>query len=182
VLARGPVGIPLEVGETVGRVGEALGADGADGAEGAPPHVTPASDLRSANEPPRPPLGCGDPREAGLYPRGPEGGTKLVETSGLLCVDTRAGALLEIMAAGDLAGAVKLRLALGPVGGLKAAGPRGGDRGLGERGASLCGSARTGDRSRGVDREDSLSLFANGECSRVIGESTFIRSLRAVGG
>jgi hypothetical protein len=160
-------------------VGEALGADGADGA---PPHVAPASDLRSANEPPRPPLGCGEPREAGLYPRGPEGGTGFVETSGLLCADTKAGPPPEILAGGDLAGAVKLRMALGPVGGLKPAGPRGGDRGFGERGTSLCGSVRTGDRSCGVDREDSLSLFSNGECSRVIGESTFIRSLRAVGG
>jgi len=61
--ARGPVGIPLDVGETVGIVGE---APGSDGVEGAPPHVGPASDLRSANEPPRPPLGCGEPREAGL--------------------------------------------------------------------------------------------------------------------
>jgi hypothetical protein len=105
-----------------------------------------------------------------------------VETSGLLWADTEAGPLPEILAGGDLAGAVKFRLALGPVGGLKPAGPRGGDRGFGERGAFLGGIVRTGDRSCGVDLDDSLSLFGNGECSRVIGESIFIRSLRAVGG
>jgi hypothetical protein len=55
-----------------------------------------------------------------------------VETSGLLCADTEAGPLPAIFAGGDLAGAVKLRVALGPVGGLKPAGPRGGDRGFGE--------------------------------------------------
>jgi len=88
-----------------------------------------------------------------------------VETSGLLCADTGAGPLVAIFAGGDLTGAVKLRVALGPVGGLKPAGPRGGDRGFGERGTSLCGRVRTGDRSCGVDREDSLSLFGNGECS-----------------
>ena len=88
-----------------------------------------------------------------------------METSGLLCAETGAVAMLEILAVGDLAGAVKLRLALGPVGGLNPAGPRGGDRGFGERGGSFCGIARIGDRSRGVEREDSLSLFGNGECS-----------------
>lgn len=62
-LARGPVGIPLEVGETEGIVGETLGAEGA---EGTPPLVNAASGRRSANEPPRPPLGCEEPREVGL--------------------------------------------------------------------------------------------------------------------
>jgi hypothetical protein len=158
-------------------VGEALGAEGA---EGAPPHVTPTSGLRSENEPPRPPLGCKDPRVGGLYPRGPAGGTMLVRISGLLCADTAAGPL-GILAGGDLAGAVKLRLALGPVGGLKLAGPRGGERGFGERGASFGGFTLTGDRSCGVDLGDSLSLWGSGECSRVVGESAFDRSLRLVG-
>lgn len=86
-----------------------------------------------------------------------------------------------MLVGGDRVGAVKLRLALGPVGALKAAGARGGERGFGERGASFGGFVRTGDRSRGVDLEDSLSLRGNGECSRVVGELAFDRSLRPVG-
>lgn len=66
--------------------------------------------------------------------------------SGLLCADTAAGPL-GMLTGGDLAGTVKLRLALGPVGGLNPAGPRGGERGFGERGASIAGFARTGDGS-----------------------------------
>jgi hypothetical protein len=151
--ARGPVGIPLEAGETGGIVGEALGAVGVGGA---PPQEEPASCRRSAKEPPRPPLGCEEPREGGTYPRGPAGGAKLLELSGRLCADIDAGPLGGF-AGGDLEGAEKLRVALGPVGGaLDAAGPRGGDRCLGDRGGSRCGFVRAGERSLGVDLDDSL--------------------------
>jgi hypothetical protein len=93
--------------------------------------------------------------------------------SGLLCADAEPGPLL-LLTVGDVAGAVKLRVALGPVGALKAAGPRGGDRGFGERGSSFL-IARTGDRSRD-DLEDSLK--GRGDRSRVIGELTLVRSSR----
>jgi len=46
---------------------------------------------------------------------------------------------------------LKLRLLLGPLGALNPAGPRGGDFGAG---------ARTRERSRGVDRAESRSLYA----------------------
>lgn len=49
-----------------------------------------------------------------------------------MCAVVGTAVLLDILAVGDLAGTVKLRFALGPVGGLNPAGPRGGDRGLGE--------------------------------------------------
>lgn len=152
-LARGPVGIPFEAGETGGIVGEALGATGVGTA---PLQDETASCRRSAKEPPRPPLGCEEPREGGTYPRGPAGGARVLAWSGRLCADIDAGALGSF-AGGDLEGAEKLRVALGPVGGiLDAAGPRGGDRGLGDRGGSRCGFVRTGERSLGVDLDDSL--------------------------
>ena len=151
--ARGPVGIPFEAGETGGTVGEALGKVGVGGA---PPQEALVSCLRSTKEPPRPPLGCEEPREGGTYPRGPAGGAKLLGLSVRLWADIDAGALGGF-AGGDLEGAEKLRLALGPVGGaLDAAGPRGGDRGLGDRGGSRSGFVRTGERSLGVDLDDSL--------------------------
>lgn len=49
-------------------------------------------------------------------------------------------------------GAVKFRLPLGPVGARKPAGPLGGDLGA---------TGRTGERSRGVDLAESLSLYAS---------------------
>lgn len=61
-------------------------------------------------------------------------------------------------------GAVKFRPPLGPVGARKPAGPLGGD---------LWATGRTGERSRGVDLAESLSLYASwvgGERSRVGGE------------
>ena len=55
--------MPLEVGEADGMVGEALGIVGVGGA---PPQEAPGSGLRSEKDPPRPPLGCAEPRETGL--------------------------------------------------------------------------------------------------------------------
>jgi hypothetical protein len=56
---------------------------------------------------------------------------------------------------------VKLRVALGPVGGArKFAGPRGGDLGIG----------RGGDRSRGTDFVESLSLSLYASCVGAGGE------------
>lgn len=68
-----------------------------------------------------------------------------------------------LLAGADGEGAVKLRPPLGPVGARKPAGPLGGDRGATER---------TGERSRGVDLAESLSLYGScaGERSRVGGE------------
>lgn len=150
-LARGPVGMPVEVGEADGIVGDALGADGP---VGAPPQVGPVSLLAPEKDPTRPPLECEEPREGGLYPRGPEGGTRVPDDS------DRA-----VFGGGDLIDAEKFLLALGPVGGaLNPAGPRGGDRGrCGERGGSLCGADGAGDLSYGVDFDDSLSLDGNGD-------------------
>jgi hypothetical protein len=143
------------VGDTDGIVGDALGAVRV---EVAPPQEGPDSERRSEKEPPRPPLDA--PRDDGLYPRGPEGGINAA-LSARVAVDAVTGAVVEGLADGDLAGAVKFRIALGPVGALRADGPRGGDRAGGERRFSLDGSVRTGDRSLGVI----LSLYSNGDRS-----------------
>jgi hypothetical protein len=84
-------------------------------------------------------------------------------------VDIEAGALgaAEGDLAGDLAGVVKLRVALGPVGALKVAGPRGGDRTYGER--SRVSGARTGERSRGVDLAESRCDTGDGSRVRFVG-------------
>lgn len=81
-----------------------------------------------------------------MYPLGPEGAVGVAVLSGRLCDDIVE--LVREMLEGDIAGAAGVRVALGPVGALKAAGPRGGDFGGGERG-------RAGDLSRGVNFEDS---------------------------
>jgi len=88
--------------------------------------------------PPRIPYGA--PRGAGVYPRGPAGGT-----TGPLFSER----LWAEMEEGGPEGAVKFRD--GPVGGAlnTAAGPRGGDLAIIGRGA--------GDRSLGVDRAEPLS-------------------------
>jgi hypothetical protein len=134
-------------------VGDALGAVRI---EVVPPQEGPDSERRSEKEPPRPPLDA--PRDDGLYPRGPEGGTN-VGLSARVAVAADTGTAVEGLADGDLVGAVKLRVALGPVGALRADGPRGGDRAGGERRFSLDRSVRTGDRSLGVI----LSLYGNGD-------------------
>jgi hypothetical protein len=55
-----------------------------------------------------------------------------------------------ILEEGEGEGAVKFRPPLGPVGARKPAGPLGGDLGA---------TGRTGERSRGVDLAESLSLY-----------------------
>lgn len=100
--------------------------------------------------------------------------------------DIETGVALEEVGAGDLAGAVKIRALLGPVGAFKPAGPRGGDRGLGENTSRCGGAERTGDRSLGVDlaesRVESLKgrevACAGGDRSRGSGDLALERSSR----
>ena len=92
------------------------------------------------------------------WARGPAGGA-IGGFSDRLWADIDTGAPLADMV-GDGVGAVRFRLPLGPVGGLKVAGPLGGDLG------------RTGDLSLGVDFADSRSRYARwtgGDLSRVMG-------------
>jgi hypothetical protein len=95
-----------------------------------------------ANEPLPPLMKPPPPRVSGTKPRGPEGGTTGPLFSGRLWAEIDTGLLMECT------GAVKFLPPLGPVGALNPAGPRGGDR----------ATDLTGERSRGVDLVESLSL------------------------
>jgi hypothetical protein len=167
--ARGPVGIAVVVGDTVGIVGDKFGGART---RGGPPRG-PESGRRSEKEPPRPPFN--PPREGWLYPRGPEGGNN-VGLSARVAVAAVTGPI-EGTDGGDLAGAVKFRTALGPVGARRADGPRGGDLTGGERRSSLDRFGLAGDRSLGVN----LSLYEKGDGSCVLCESKLCRSSREGG-
>jgi hypothetical protein len=167
--ARGPVGIPPE-----GPVGidAIVGPDDMEGEGvcggfavgvlsrvvtggtlrlgGAAPHA-PVSALlgRSPAKEPLPPrINPPPPREVGTKPRGPDGGIAGPLFSGRLWAEIDTGALVE------WTGAVKFLPPLGPVGALKPAGPRGGDRAI----------DLAGERSRGVDLVESLSLSLYANC------------------
>lgn len=159
--ALGPVGMPPDDGVVGEIVGDALGA-GAERASGAAPQLLVASGRRSENpprspNPPRPPRD--EPRAEGTKPLGPDGGT----TGDSLRLPKP---VVLLAGGGDLAGAVKFLVALGPLGGRKPvdprggdvarAGPRGGDRGRGDLGSSGRCKGLAGERSRGVVLAESL--------------------------